>query len=132
MAKTSASADPGTPPYGIGVLGGLVASVPVLGPALAALCLSCAGIGGAAVAGAGFGLAAPPFVAAGVAVLAATSWRSVRRARRTCGPGACRGLMVRIPLVLGSSALATYLLVSLALVPGVGVALRELSQAFIH
>lgn len=43
------------------MLGGLVASVPVLGPALAALCLSCAGIGGATVAGAGFGLAAPPF-----------------------------------------------------------------------
>lgn len=120
------------PLYLGGVIGGFLASVPVLGPALGALCLSCVGFGGAAVAGAGFGFATPPFVVAGVAVFAFSWWRSLRRARRVCGPEECRRITVILPLLLGATGIATYLLIRLALVPAVDVALRQLSQAFDH
>lgn len=120
------------PPHLGGVLGGFVASLPVLGPLLGTLCLSCVGFGGAVAAGAAFGVATPYFAAAGAAVLGFSWWRSVRKARRVCRPEESRRLSVRLPLILGATALATYLVVTLLVVPALARAMGELSQVFTH
>lgn len=123
---------PGAAPVRAGMLGGVLASLPVLGPLLGTLCLSCASIGGAAAGGAVLGLKGPYFLAAGGAVLALAWWRSVKRARRACGPGECRGQGVRLALLLGTTAVATYLLVTFVLVPGLARALEELGRGLSH
>lgn len=116
---------------GRGALGGLLVSVPAFGTVLAALCTACAG-GGAAVAGVGIGLARWPFVAAGVTVLLVSGWLAVRRARR-CLPPQERVRSVALTLAAaGATAVATYVLVNLALVPAARIAARELSKAFEH
>jgi len=114
------------------MLAGLLASLPVLGPVLGTLCLSCASIGGAAAGGAVLGVKGPYFTAAGGAVLAFAWWRSVRRTRRACRPSECRRQGVRLGLLLAATALATYLLVTLLLVPGLARALEEPGQTFSH
>ncbi|MBI2238137.1 MAG: hypothetical protein HYU54_06395 [Actinobacteria bacterium] len=115
---------------GLGALGGLLASVPALGPVLAGLCTACAA--SSAAAGVGIGLARWPFVAAGVMMLFVSGWLTIRRARR-CLPPRERVWSVAVTLaVAGATALATYALVSLALVPVARIAARELSDAFAH
>ena len=112
---------------GAGVLGGLVASVPVLGPALVTLCGACAGA--ATAAGVGFGLARWPFVAVGAAMLVPSAWRRAR------GQLTARGRLAsatRTLLVAGAAALVTFLLVNLALVPMMKIAGQELARAFAH
>lgn len=122
----------GARPVRAGMLGGLLASLPVLGPVLATICLSCAGIGGAAVGGALLGLKGPYFVAAGGAVLAFAWRRSVKRPRRACGTNECRSQRVRLALLLAGTAVATYLLVTLLVVPALARAVGGLGQAFSH
>jgi hypothetical protein len=112
--------------------GGFLASLPALWPLLGTLCLSCLSVGGAAAGGAVLGVKGPASAAAGAAVLAVTWWRSLRRIRRSCRPSECRRQGVRLALLLAATALATYLLVTLLLVPGLARALEELGQAFSH
>lgn len=120
------------PRLGGGVLAGLLASLPVLGPVLGAACLSCVGLGGAAAAGAAFVVPTPYAVLAGVAVLGLSGWRSLRRARRVCGPDQCRRLAVTLPFVLGAAAVASYVLVTFVVVPLIARALVELGGALSH
>lgn len=119
-------------PYGGGVLAGLLASLPVVGPPLAALCLSCLGVGGAVAAGASFSIPTPPLIAAGLAALALSRWRSMRRAQQACGPAECKRLAMRLPLLLGGVAVGTYLVMRLVAVPLLVRGLVELGGAFSH
>jgi hypothetical protein len=111
-------------------VGGLIASVPALGPMLAALCTAC--IGGGAAAGVGIGLARWPFVAAGVAMLFASGWLAERRARHDLAPGQRLRSLVLTVAVAGATAAATYLLVNVVLVTAARMAAEELSDAFAH
>lgn len=119
-------------PVRAGMLGGLLASLPALGPVLGTLCLSCASIGGAAAGGALLGVRGPYSTSVGLAALALAWWRSMRRARRICGPSECRRQGVRLALLLTATSLATYVLVTFLLVPGFVRALEELGQGLSH
>lgn len=131
MSTTARIAEGCGPSAGRGALGGLIASAPGFGPILAGLCTPCVG-GGAAAAGVGIGLARWPFLAAGVTVLLVSGWRTVRRARH-CLPAQERVRSVAVTLaVAGATALATNLLVSVALAAAARIATRELSDAFAH
>lgn len=116
---------------GRGVLGGLIASVPAFGPVLAALCTGCAS-GGAAAAGVGIGLARWPFVAAGVAVLSLSGWLAAKRTGGRLPPRQRMRSAAVTLAVAGTTAVATYLLVNVALLAAARIAARELSDAFAH
>lgn len=115
-----------------GLVGGLLASLPVLGPVLGAACLSCVGFGGAAAGGAALGAGNAPASAVGGAVLALAGWRTVRRVRLASPPEERRRRTVGALLVLAVTALATYLLVNLVVVPALAGALEQLGRAFGH
>ncbi len=84
------------------------------------------------MAGVGIGLARWPFVVAGMTVLLVSGWLVVQRARRYLPPQErVRSVAVTLAAA-GATALATYVLVNLALVPAAGIAARELSKALEH
>lgn len=119
-------------PYRGGVFAGLLASVPFLGPVLAAACLSCVGFGGAALAGASLSIPTAPLIVSGVGILTLSWWRSMRRARRTCGPDECKRLARRLPIMLLVAALGTYLVMRLVALPLLVRGLIDLGEAFSH
>lgn len=114
-----------------GVFAGVAAALPALAPLLVGGCLSCLGLGGAALGGAAFAFPAVAAFLAGTGVLVLSAWRSVRRARQASGTAAGRGLAVRV-LLLAATAVASYLLVTSVVGPVVVRALMELGGALGH
>ncbi len=115
-----------------GALAGLVASLPVLGPLVGAACLPCAAVGGAALGGSALGIPNGRFLLAGSAILAFTLGRALVKARRAYGSAEFRRVAIRLGLLLASTALATYLAVTLIIAPLLAKALEELARGLSH
>lgn len=115
-----------------GLAGGLAASVPVIGPVLGAFCTSCLGIAGASVAGAVSGWDTLVGLTVGIVLLTAYGWFVIHRARRRCSAEECRRLTRRLPLLLGASGAASYLMATFVVVPFLREAALQLSRAFNH
>lgn len=112
-----------------GVVGGLVASIPFVGPAFATLCASCLGVGlaGTAAAAATLDSAGPiAYAVAGVSAAGGLGW-SLRRCRHNCSVEQYRRARILYPLFVVGAGLVSYV-VGAAILPPLFVAIARQLQ----
>lgn len=122
-------------PAGYGLIGGLIAAIPVLGPAFTSFCAAC--VGAAAAAGGAAGLTVAGAVrylagAAGLTVLAGASWWRLRKERQCCAPEEYGRRRVRVWGAAVITGLIAYTLATFVITPFLAGAASQLSRGFSH
>lgn len=120
---------------GYGLIGGLIASIPIIGPALTSFCAACVGAAAAAGGAAGVTVAGPIrylAAAAGLTILAGASWWRLRTVRSCCTPEEYGKRRLRVLSAAVISGVIAYVFATFVITPFLVGAASQLSRGFSH